>query len=272
VSKTTSGKGAFRMDLKNILFEKERGIATVSINRPKAMNALNGEVIDELEHLIGDIKSDDEVKVVVVTGAGAKAFVAGADIAVFKTMSEEELKAFAEKGKKVFFDIENLGKPVICAVNGMAFGGGCELAMSCHVRIASESALFGLPEPGLGLIPGFGGTQRLPRLVGRGKGLEMMLTGDNVKAGEALNIGLVEKVVPLKDLRKTCIDMAEKIMSKAPLAIRAILEAVNGGMEVNLEDGCKLETRRLVDCYGTEDRVEGVSSFLEKRKPEYKGK
>jgi len=260
------------MELTNILFEKERGVATVSINRPKAMNALNGDVIDELEMLINEIKADDEIKLVIITGAGSKAFVAGADIMGFKTMTDQELEEFANKGKKVLFAIENLGKPVIAAVNGLAFGGGSELAMACHIRIASENAIFGLPEAGLGLIPGFGGTQRLPRIVGKGKAMEMLLTGDNVKAGEALSIGLVEKVVRLKELRNACMDIAGKIRSKAPLAIKAILEAVNGGMEVTLEEGCKLETGLLVDCYGTEDRVEGVSSFLEKRKPEYKGK
>lgn len=260
------------MELKDVIYEKEKNIATIIINRPKKMNALNANVMDELGKVVEGIKKDENVRVSLITGSGDRAFVAGADVEGFLEMDEKQLQVYATKGKKVLREIETMGKPVIAAINGFAFGGGLELAMACHIRIASENAQFGLPEAGLGLIPGYGGTQRLPRLIGKGKALEMLLTGDPINAEEAFKISLINRVVPLSKLRETCLNVAEKILSKAPLGMKYVIEAVNRGIEVNLDNGSDIETELLLKCYSTEDRLEGIKSFLEKRKPQYKGK
>jgi enoyl-CoA hydratase len=259
------------MELKNIILEKEGGIATVILNRPKNLNALNREVLGELGQAIDDVRNDDQVGVMLITGAGNRAFVAGADIPAFLEMDKGSLKEFVEKGKALFDSIEGFPKPVIAGINGFALGGGLELAMACHIRIASENAVFGLPEVSLGLIPGFAGTQRLPRIVGMGKALEMLLTGDQIGAEEALRSGLVNRVVPLGDLRETCMDIAKRIMLKAPLAVKYALESARRGFEKPFEEACRIETEMLLKAFDTEDVKEGLRSFVERRKPSFKG-
>ncbi len=260
------------MGYETLIVEKRDGIAIVTINRPKVLNALNATVIEELGRCFSELKDDPEVGAVILTGAGEKAFVAGADISGLVELDPLEGKMFAEKGQAVFNLIENLGKPVIAAINGYALGGGCELAMACTIRIASEKAKLGQPEVNLGIIPGYGGTQRLPRLVGKGIAMELILTGRMVDAQEAYQIGLVNKVVPPEKLMDEAVEMAKTILSKGPLAVKFAMEAVNRGLEVNLEEGLKIEADLFGMCCATEDKVEGTKAFLEKRKPNFKGK
>ena len=260
------------MEFKNLLFKQEEGIGFVTINRPDKLNALNIETIKELEELFTHLKDNQEVKVVIITGAGEKAFVAGADIEELSKLNMLEGKEYSLRGQRVFSLIENLGKPVIAAVNGYALGGGTELALACHIRIASEKAMFGQPEVKLGLIPGYGGTQRLARLVGKGKALEMILTGDMITAQQALEIGLVNKVVSPEELLSTCRDIAKKIMNNSPIAVKYALEAVNNGLDKSLEEGLGIEAEFFGMVCGTEDSKEGTKAFLEKRKPLFKGK
>ncbi len=260
------------MSYETLIVEKRENIAIVTINRPKVLNALNATVIEELEKAFTELKNDPEVGAVILTGAGEKAFVAGADISGLVELNPLEGKMFAEKGQAVFNLIENLGKPVIAAINGFALGGGCELAMACTIRIASEKAKLGQPEVNLGIIPGYGGTQRLPRLVGKGRAMELILTGRMVDANEAYQIGLVNKVVPPEKLLDEAIEMAKLILTKGPLAVKFAMEAVNRGLEVSLEDGLKIEADLFGMCCATEDKVEGTKAFLEKRKPNFKGK
>ena len=260
------------MEFKNLLFKQEEGIGFVTINRPDKLNALNIETIRELEDLFTHLKDNQEVKVVIITGAGEKAFVAGADIEELSKLNMMEGKEYSLRGQRVFSLIENLGKPVIAAVNGYALGGGTELALACHIRIASEKAMFGQPEVKLGLIPGYGGTQRLARLVGKGKALEMILTGDMITAQQALEIGLVNKVVSTEELLSACKDIAKKIMNNSPIAIKYALETVNNGLDKSLEEGLRIEAELFGMVCGTEDSKEGTSAFLEKRKPDFKGK
>ncbi len=255
-----------------IVEKREDRIAVVTINRPKVLNALNATVIDELEKCFKELQADPDVGVVILTGAGEKAFVAGADITGLVELDPLDGKRFAEKGQAVFNLIENLGKPVIAAINGYALGGGCELAMACTIRIASEKAKLGQPEVNLGIIPGYGGTQRLPRLVGKGRAMELILTGRMVDAQEAYQMGLVNKVVPPDKLLDEAIEMAKTILSKGPLAVKFAMEAVNRGLEVSLEDGLKIEADLFGMCCATEDKVEGTKAFLEKRKPNFQGK
>ena len=260
------------MAYETLIVEKKENIAIVTINRPKVLNALNATVIEELEKAFSEIKNDPEVGAVILTGAGEKAFVAGADISGLVDLNALEGKKFAEKGQEVFNLIENLGKPVIAAINGYALGGGCELAMACHIRIASENAKLGQPEVNLGIIPGYGGTQRLPRLIGKGRAMELILTGRMVDANEAYQIGLVNKVVPQDKLLEEAINMAKTILSKGPLAVKYAMEAVNRGLEVSLEEGLKIEADLFGICCATEDKTEGTKAFLEKRKPNFQGK
>ncbi|NPA15648.1 MAG: hypothetical protein GXO44_03750 [Deferribacteres bacterium] len=260
------------MSYETLLVEKKDNIAIVTINRPKVLNALNATVIEELGKAFTELKNDPEVGAVILTGAGEKAFVAGADISGLVELNPLEGKEFAEKGQAVFNLIENLGKPVIAAINGFALGGGCELAMACTIRIASEKAKLGQPEVNLGIIPGYGGTQRLPRLVGKGRAMELILTGRMVDASEAYQMGLVNKVVAPEKLLDEAIEMAKVILSKGPLAVKFAMEAVNRGLEVNLEEGLKIEADLFGICCATEDKVEGTKAFLEKRKPNFKGK
>ncbi len=260
------------MHLQTLLFNINNGIATVTINRPDKLNALNAQAKSELRDVFTQIKTDSNVNVVILTGAGEKAFVAGTDIKELTLLNSETGKEFSAKGQEVFDLIENLGKPMIAAVNGYALGGGCELALACHVRIASENAKFGQPEVNLGIIPGYGGTQRLARLIGRGRAMELILTGNQIDAQEALRVGLVNKVVPQADLMGAAIAMAEQIASKGQIAIRMALKAVNMTQETTLSDGQQLEASLFGVCCDSEDFKEGTAAFLEKRKPAFKSK
>lgn len=253
------------MVYKNILFENKDGIGCVTVNRPKSLNALNTELLSELEHVFKAINSDESIKIAIITGEG-RAFVAGADISQMVDLNGIEGQQMMKQGAKVMNLIESIDKPVIAAINGFALGGGCELAMACDIRIASEKAQFGQPEVNLGIIPGFGGTQRLPRLVGKGMGKLMIMTADYISADEAKELGLVEKVVPEEDLMTTCEDIAKKIMSKAPIAIKAAKSSINNGIMLDLETAIALEGEACGAPFCSEDRVEGMKAFLEKRK------
>ena len=260
------------MEFQNLLFNQVSGIATVTINRPTKLNALNSDTINELKTVFTSIKKDDNVNIVILTGAGEKAFVAGADISELNKLDVISGKEFAEKGQEVFDLIENLGKPVIAAVNGFALGGGCELALACHMRIASENAKFGQPEVNLGVIPGYGGTQRLARLINKGRALEMILTGDMVDAHEAFRLGIVNNVFPQESLMDEVKKVANKVSSKGQIAIRMSVKAVVSTEELTQQDGQHLEASLFGVCCGSEDFKEGTSAFLEKRKPFFKGK
>ena len=260
------------MSYQNLLVEKKENIATVTINRPDKLNALNSQTMNELKEAFTELKSDSEIFVVIVTGSGEKAFVAGADIAELNRLDVITGKTFAENGQAVFNLIENLEKPVIAAVNGFALGGGCELALACHIRIASENARFGQPEVNLGIIPGYGGTQRLTRLINSGRAMEYILTGDMIDANEALRIGLVNKIYPQTELMNKAMEMAKKITSKGQQAIRLSVKAVNIVDEVSGKEGLNYEASLFSLACGTEDFKEGTKAFLEKRKPEFKNK
>jgi len=259
------------MAYENLLLEKKDGIAIVTVNRPDKLNALNGRTIEELDAAFSALASDAAVKGVVVTGAGEKAFVAGADIAELAGLDAEAGRAVSERGQKVFDRIEWLGKPVVAAVNGFALGGGCELALACHVRVASENASLGTPEVKLGLMCGYGGTQRLPRLVGRGAALEILLTGERVRADEALRLGLVNRVVGPKDLLANAESLVRKMIANGPLALRATLEAVHGGLDRPLAEAQAGEAQLFGELCGTEDAREGTRAFVEKRAPRFSG-
>jgi enoyl-CoA hydratase len=258
--------------LKNLLYELKDGIAVVTVNRPAVRNALNRKTISELKNVIERLGNDDSVRVAILTGAGDKAFVAGADINEISTLALESGKEFALSGQSAFDLIEHVGKPVIAAVNGFALGGGCELAMACTFRIASENAVFGQPEVKLGIIPGYGGSQRLQRFVGKGPALELLLTGDLISAAEALRLGLVNRVVPAAELMPAADAIAKKIRDNGPLAVKFCLEAVQRGAEMSLGDGQNLEAELFGRCCATSDMKEGTRAFLEKRKAEFTGK
>jgi enoyl-CoA hydratase/carnithine racemase len=255
-----------------LLFESKNRIGYVTINRPDKLNALNAKAKAELRQLFESLKTDDTVDVVILTGVGEKAFIAGTDIKELTELNTESGKAFSSGGQAVFDSIENLGKPVIAAVNGYALGGGCELAMACTIRIAAENAKFGQPEVSLGVIPGYGGTQRLARLVGKGRAMELILTGDQIDAHEAFRIGLVNKVVPAAELQSAAETVAQKILAKGQVAVRLSLKAINMSQETNLTDGQALEASLFGVCCGSEDFREGTKAFLEKRKPEFKNR
>lgn len=259
------------MTYKNVLCEVKEGLAVVTINRPGVLNALNEETISELIDVFCKIKQDDTVGAVVITGTGEKAFVAGADIKELSQKNSLTGKDFVLKGQMCLNIIENLGKPVIAAINGFALGGGCEIAMACTMRIAAQNAKLGQPEINLGLIPGFGGTQRLPRLVGKGNAAELALTGDMISAEEAHRMGLVNKVVPRGEALGEAEKIARKILAKSPVTVRLILEAVNRGVEVGLPEALNLEANLFGIACATEDMKEGTKAFLEKRKPDFKG-
>lgn len=260
------------MNYKNILFEIKNKIAFVTINRPDKLNALNNDTLNELKTCFENIRSNDDVNVVILTGAGEKAFVAGADISELNKLDGATGKTFAEFGQGVFNQIENLNKPVIAAVNGFALGGGCELSMACHIRLASEKAKFGQPEVNLGIIPGYGGTQRLSRLINTGRAAELILTGDIIDANEALRIGLVNKVYKPEELLDKATELAEKISAKGQIAVELSLKAIVSTSNLSEKDGLKYEAELFGDCCSTEDFKEGTSAFLEKRKPEFKKK
>jgi len=261
------------MDYSNILVTREENIAIVTFNRPKVLNALNHVTMEELSTVIDELGNDRNVLCIILTGAGEKAFIAGADINELRAIASAADGAhFAAKGQRILFKIENLDKPVIAAINGYALGGGCELAMACDIRIAADSAKLGQPEINRGLIPGYGGTQRLPRLVGKGRAKWLILTGDMISAQEALRIGLVDFVVPAPELMNTAKELAGKIASKAPLALAWAKRSINVGTETDLVTACAYEASQFGLVCGTEDRVEGTTAFLEKRPPQFKGK
>lgn len=260
------------MELKNVILEKEGNLAIVTIDRPKALNALNSETLADLDIVITDLENDSNIYCVILTGSGEKAFVAGADIAEMKDLNEEQGREFGILGNKVFRRLENLDKPVIAAISGFALGGGCELAMSCDIRIASEKAKFGQPEAGLGITPGFGGTQRLPRIVGIGKAKELIYTGAIVKADEALRIGLVNKVVTLETLIEEAKAMANSIIANAPIAVKLCKDAINRGMQVDMDSAIAIEAEDFGKCFITEDQVEGMSAFIERRSKTFQNK
>ena len=259
-------------EMQNLLYSVEDGIATITINRPKALNALNIDVFNELSPLLDEIKENKDIKVVILTGSGEKSFVAGADILYMLPMSSAEGKAWGQVGQGVLNKIEALPQPVIAAINGFTFGGGCEIAMACDIRVASEKAVFGQPEVALGIIPGFAGTQRLPRLVGKGIAKEILLTGDPIKADEAYRIGLVNKLYAPEELMDGAKDMAKRIMKNAPYAVQLCKEAVNVGMEVDLAAGQQYEGSLFGITCSTEDKKEGMTAFAEKRKATFVGK
>ncbi len=258
------------MPYKYLMLEKKEGIAYITINRPEVLNALNAEVMDELRRALLDLRHDRNVWAVIITGAGERAFISGADINELARLSPVEGKETSRRGQHVFELIENLGKPVIAAINGWALGGGCELAMACTLRVASENAKIGLPEVKLGIIPGYGGTQRLPRLVGRGRALELILTGRAIDAAQAERIGLVNYVVPQQELMAKAEALAREIMANGPIAVRYAIEAVNRGWDIS--EGEYIETTLFGLTCATEDMREGTRAFLEKRKAEFKNR
>jgi len=260
------------MPYKNIEVLKRDGLAVVTVNRPKALNALTVETMDELRSAFLDIRHDASVGGVILTGAGEKAFVAGADITELKDLDPPGAQDYARRGQHVLSLIESLPKPVVAAVNGFALGGGCELAMACHIRIAAEGARFGQPEVKLGVIPGYGGTQRLARLVGKGRAMQLCLTGDMIDAAEAHRIGLVNAVVPPEELMAAAEKMLGAIVAQGPRAVALCIEAINTGLELDLASGLKLEAGLFGLCAASEDWSEGTAAFLAKRKPDFKGK
>ncbi len=257
------------MVYENVLLEKEDRLAVLLINRPKAMNALNKDTLLEIRHAVMAVNEDPDIDVLIISGAGEKAFVAGADISYMAEMSAVEGRAFGALGQEVFLAVEKMEKPVIAAVNGFALGGGCELAMCCDFRIASSKAKFGQPEVGLGITPGFGGTQRLPRLVGAGMAKQLLYTADVIDANEALRIGLVNQVVSPEELLETTKNIAKRIISKAQLAVRFCKEAANHGMQTDIDRAMEIEADVFGLCFATADQKEGMAAFGEKRKPEF---
>jgi enoyl-CoA hydratase len=259
------------MAFENLTLERDGSVAILTITRPQVLNALSTPTMDELRRAVLEVKHDDALRVLIITGAGEKAFVAGADINELARQTPAQGKEHALRGQHVFDLIENLGKPVIAAINGFALGGGCELALACTLRIAADTARLGQPEINLGIIPGYAGSQRLPRLVGKGVALDLLLTGRHVKADEALQIGLVNRVVPPSDLMNEARKLAAELASKAPIAVRYIIEAVNKGLEVSFDKGAFLEATLFGLVASTDDMREGTTAFLEKRKPLFKG-
>jgi len=259
------------MQFENITLEYKGGAAIVTINRPKALNALNLQTLEELRYCLGELSGREEVAVVILTGGGEKSFVAGADISHMQKLEPLEARGFAKLGHEVGKLLEDMPQPVIAAVNGFALGGGCELAIACDIRYASENAKFGQPEVNLGVIPGFGGTQRLPRLIGKGLANELLFSGDIIDAAEALRIGLVNKVFPQEELLEKCLELAERIASRGPLAIKLCKEVVNHGMEMDLARACSYEGDLFSLCFSSAEQKEGMSAFLEKRTPQFKG-
>lgn len=259
------------MDYNTIKYEVNEHIAKITMNRPKALNALNSEVLDELDKCLDEIKANNDLRVLIITGEG-RSFIAGADIKEMSELGGLEAKAFGNKGLSVFRKIETLPIPVIAAVNGFALGGGCELAMSCDIRIASNKALFGQPEVGLGLIPGFGGTQRLQRLVGQGWAKYLIYSAENIKADKALEIGLVQDVVEVEELEERVNTLAKAIASKAPIAEKLAKEAINQGAQVDIDQAMKIEENAFGLVFTTEDKNIGTQAFINKEKAEFQNK
>ena len=257
------------MTYATLLTSLDDGIFTITINRPEKLNALNKQVMAELNMVLDEIADNEQIQSAIITGSGSKAFVAGADITEFSNYSDNDGKSVAKVGQDTFFRIENSSKPIIACVNGFAVGGGCELAMACHFRIASENAKFGQPEVNLGLIPGYGGTQRLVQLLGKGRALELIMTGNMIDANTALNYGFVNYVVSQEALLTTAISLLKTINAKAPKAISAAITSVNAVFN-HSQNGYEVELESFADCFATDDKKEGVQAFLEKRKPIFK--
>jgi enoyl-CoA hydratase len=268
----TGYRGGNNMELENVVVEKENNIAVLSINRPEALNALNYDTLTDIKTAVKALSADDEVGVVIITGAGEKAFVAGADIKEMRDMTPLEARRFMLYGQSVFNIIDNLPKPTIAAVNGFALGGGTELALSCDMILASEKAKFGLPEVSLGIHPGFGGSQRLPRLIGSAKAKELIFTGKMIDAAEAEKVGLVNKVVAPDKLHEEAKALASEILKNGQVAIRLVKSAINAGLDTTLEKGLAYEAETQGLAFSTEDKNEGLSAFMEKRKPNFKGR
>lgn len=260
------------MTFENLLIERDEAVAIVTFNRPKVLNALNAQTLTDLSDALTALKADDGVRAIILTGAGEKSFVAGADINELAVQTPVQGKEHARRGQQIFDVIEQMGKPVIAAINGFALGGGCEMAMACTIRIAADTARLGQPEINLGLIPGYAGSQRLPRLVGKGIALEIMLTGDMVSAQRAYEIGLVNKVVPAAELMAEAKKLAHLLASKAPIAVRYIIEATNQGLNMSFAEGEFLETALFGTIASSADMKEGTAAFLEKRKAVWQGK
>src|SRR5450756_1426952 len=260
------------MSFDNLLLERDGAVAIITVNRPKVLNALNTQTLDELRRAILELQRDDAVRAVVLTGSGEKAFIAGADINELATQTPTSGRDHARTGQHVLDFIEHMGKPVVAAINGFALGGGCELAMACTIRLAADTARLGQPEINLGIIPGYAGTQRLARLVGRGRALEILLTGDMVPAQEAYRLGLVNRVVPAAELMAEAKKLAATLASKAPVAVRYILEAVHRGLDMPFAEAQTFEATLFGLVVSTDDMREGTKAFLEKRKAEFKGK
>ena len=256
---------------KTLLTSLENNVLTITINRPDKLNALNTEVFDDLNNILEEIENNNKIRSAIITGAGPKAFVAGADISEFSDYNKEKAMAMAKRGQDVFFKIERCNKPIIAVVNGFALGGGCELSMACHFRIASENAKFGQPEVNLGLIPGYGGTQRLVQLIGKGRALELLMSGNMIDANTALQYGLVNYVVKQEELLTKARAILETINSKAPLAVAACIKTANAVFDETI-NGFELEVKEFGNCFATEDMKEGTAAFLEKRKASFKGK
>lgn len=259
------------MNFENLLVSTEKSICTITINRPDKLNALNKRTVQEIGQALAQVAADADVKGIIITGAGPKSFVAGADISEFIGLSPAEGMKMAQEGQRVFQSIENCHKPVIAAVNGFALGGGCELAMACHMRVASATAKFGQPEVNLGLIAGYGGTQRLTQYIGKAKSFELHMTADMLSADQALQMGLVNYVTAPEELIPKCVAILEKIATKSPMAVAGVIASVNGYFEEGV-DGYKKEIEEFGKCFATEDFKEGTAAFLEKRKAQFKGK
>ena len=259
------------MTYQTLLTTLENDIYTITINRPDKLNAMNNQVMTDINNAVQEVYDNNSIRSAIITGAGPKAFVAGADISEFSGLSVEDGKSVAQKGVDTFFKIENSPKPIIAAVNGFALGGGCELAMACHFRVASDNAKFGQPEVNLGLIPGYGGTQRLVQLIGKGRAIEMLISGNMIDAATALQNGLVNSVVSPEELLEKAKSILAVINTKAPLAIAKCIEAANAVFD-ETKNGYDIELQSFADCFGTEDLKEGSTAFLEKRKPVFKGR
>ncbi len=260
------------MDFEHVLYEKSDHVATITINREKVLNALSFATVAEMDAAFAEAERDDDVRVLIITGAGSKSFVAGADISEINSRDAKSGYDMAIRGQATLRRLETMGKPSIAAVNGFALGGGCELSMACTIRIAADNARFGQPEVNLGVIPGYAGTQRLTRLVGRGLATDLILTGRAIDADEALRIGLVSQVVPQAELMDAAHKTASLILKKGPVAIKAAMDAIDHGVNTGFEDACRLEASLFGVVCGTDDMKEGTTAFLEKRKPEFKGR